>query len=123
MSAPKAKNTDGKLIKKQKARIKELVEENGQLRMSVLNIRQMYEGMVGEKVMLRNQLQRANQILVAATVQARGKTITVKEKVLAGLEKYAGVDTKEVDGDLIITALTKADMEKMLEELDDSDEA
>lgn len=120
MGTPKAKNTDGKLIKKQKKRIDELIAESQQLRMSILNIRQMYEGSIGEKTQLLNQLRSTNQILVSAVVGARGKTITVAAKVLDTIDKYAGIDTKSVDGNLILTAITMVEAEKMQEEIDEA---
>jgi uncharacterized protein YlxW (UPF0749 family) len=122
MSAPKAKHTDmaTKRWKKAKAQVEELQAEAGQLRMSVLNIRQMYEGSIGEKNALQAQLANANQLLVAAVVAGRGKKITIKKSVFEKLSDYAGVDTKEVDGDLVISALTVADIEAMQAEIDEA---
>jgi uncharacterized protein YlxW (UPF0749 family) len=122
MSAPKAKHTDmaTKRWKKAKAQVEELQAEAGQLRMSVLNIRQMYEGSIGEKNALQAQLANANQLLVAAVVAGRGKKITIKKSVFEQLSDYAGVDTKEVDGDLVISALTVADIEAMQAEIDEA---
>jgi uncharacterized protein YlxW (UPF0749 family) len=106
--------------KKAKAQVEELQAEAGQLRMSILNIRQMYEGSIGEKNQLQAQLQNANQLLVAAVVAGRGKKITIKKSVFEQLSDYAGVDTKEVDGDLVISALTVADIEAMQADIDEA---
>lgn len=124
MSQPKAKATSMVDVKLKKciAKGEKLQEENSQLRMSVLNIRQMYEGSIGEKNQLNAQLQNANQILMGVVVGARGKTITIKAKVLTQLGEYAGIDTKDVDGDLTLTALTVAEIEAMQAEIDEATE-
>lgn len=129
MGTPKAKNTDAKVITRLKERVAVMTEENAQLRMSVLNIRQMYESVVGEKHMLNGQLGTANQILMAAVVSSKGQTMTVKAKHLANLDDYAGIDTKDQNGDLVLTALTVAEVAAMEEsfevylEEDEEDEA
>ena len=108
-----------KKLKKAQAKVEQLTAEASQLRLSILNIRQMYEGCVGEKQQLTNQLGSANRLLVAAVAGSRGKSITVKAKVFETLDTFAGVDTKEADGDLVLTALTVAEVEAMQEEIDE----
>ena len=121
MSAPKAKGTtlvDTKL-RKAKKRIEELQAESTQLRMSVVNMRQMYDSSIGEKNQLQALLENTNQILVAAVAGSRGKTITIKKKVIDNIANFAGLDTKDADGDLVLTALTVAEVQAMQDEIDD----
>jgi len=108
---------DVKLRKAQK-KIVELSQQLQQAQMGVLNMRQMYEGVVGEKQSLQHQLQRANSLVLAAVVNARGKTLTIKEATFNKLGEFAGVDTKDDNGNLILTALTVADIEAMQEEIE-----
>ena len=122
MSAPKAKHTDmaTKRLKKAKEKIEQLTGEAAQLRMSILNIRQMYEGSIGEKTVLQNRLTNIEQLLTAAVVSSRGKTLTIKEKTFGTLTDFAGIDTKDVDGNLVLTALTVAEVEAMQDEIDEA---
>ncbi len=122
MSATKAKHTDmmSKRWKKAKAQVEDLEGQAAQLRMSILNIRQMYEGSIGEKTVLQNRLANVEQLLTAVVVNGRGKSVTLKEKTLKGLDQYAGIDTKaQDDGSLILTALTIAEVEAMQDEIDE----
>lgn len=121
MSAPRAKNTDSRQLHKRQVRIAELMEENKGLRLSIMNIRQMYEGSIGEKQSILLQLTNVQHLLVGAALTGRGNSITIKEKTLASLGEYAGVDTKDVDGDLVITALTLTEVEAMQADLEEEE--
>jgi len=90
---------------KSQARINELTAENSQLRMSVLNMRQLYEGVVQEKVQLQAMLENAQRMLAAAVVNGRGKSIRIKKKAIETVHEYAGLQADEVDGDLVLTAV------------------
>ena len=107
-------------LRKAKKKIEELQGEAAQLRMSILNIRQMYEGSIGEKTVLQNRLTNIEQLLTAAVVSSRGKTLTIKEKTFGTLTDFAGIDTKDVDGNLVLTALTVAEVEAMQDEIDEA---
>lgn len=122
MSAPKAKGTtmvDAKL-RKAKKKIEELEGQAAQLQMSIMNFRQMYEGSIGEKNVLQNRLANVEQLLTAAVVSSRGKTVTIKEKTFDTLSNFAGIDTQAVDGSLILTALTTEQVTAMQEDIDEA---
>ena len=93
---------------KAEARIKELVAENSQLRMSVLNLRQMFETTTQEKLQLQAAVDNAQMMLTAAVVNGRGKSIRIKKKAIETVHEYEGLQADEVDGDLVLTAV-KAD--------------
>ncbi len=125
MSKTKAKGTmmvDVKLRKAQK-RIEELTEQASQASMSVLNLRQMYEGAIQEKTVLTARLNNLSSMLTAVVSQGRGKFVRIKEKTLEDVSKYAGIDTKADDGDLILTVLTVEQVEEMQDEIDEELEA
>ena len=108
-----------KKLRKAVEQIEKLKEENRLLSMSILNIRQMYEGSIGEKQGLQMQLNNVQQLLTACVVSARGKKLVIKEKVLSSLGDYAGIDTKaDEDGNLTIMALTIAEVAAMQEDID-----
>lgn len=86
-------------------RIKELSTENSQLRMSVLNLRQLYEGAVQEKMQLQGQAENAQRMLTAAVVNGRGKSLRIKKKAIETVHEYAGLQADEVGGDLVLTAV------------------
>ncbi len=100
-----------------KKRIQDLGQENSQLRMSVLNLRQMYEASVGEKQQLQATIANLQNMLTGAVVNGRGKSIRIKAKSLESLDQYAGLDSKVEDGDLILTALTVEQVEGMQADL------
>ena len=99
--------------KADQTRIKLLSEENSQLRMSVLNMRQMFEGATQEKLGLQSQVQNLQNMLTAAVVQGRGHSIKIKAKAIESVDQYAGLDSKVEDGDLILTALSAEQVEEM----------
>ena len=103
-----------------KKRIQELMAENSQLRMSVLNMRQMYEGTTQEKMQLQSQLGNLQHMLTAAVSQGRGKSLRLKAKTLENVGDYAGLDTKVEDDDLILTALTVEQVEGMQADLEEA---
>ena len=109
-----------KKLRKAVEQIEKLKEENRLLSMSVLNIRQMYEGSIGEKQGLQFQLNNVQQLLTACVVSSnRAKKLVLKEKVLSSLGDYAGIDTKaDEDGNLTIMALTIAEVAAMQEDID-----
>lgn len=109
---------DKKLAKAQ-ARIEELVAQGSQQAMSILNMRQMFEGVTQEKMVLQGQVQNLQNMLMGVVVQARGKHVTIKEKTFENIGKYAGIDTKLDDGDLVITALTVEQVEEMQADIDE----
>lgn len=111
-----------KKLKKANEKIKNLQEQLGAANFQVLNLRSMYEGVVGEKQAIINQAQRLNNMLMAAVVQARGKKIVLRAATLKKLEDYAGVDTQAVDDDLIIKAVTREALEAMQEEIEELEE-
>ena len=124
MTTPKAKHTDRvtKKLKKAEERIEQLVAEGNQLSMSILNIRQMYEGCVGEKAGLSMQVTNVSHLLVGAALTGRGKSLTIKAKTLESLGDYAGVDTKALEnGDLVVTALTHEEIAAMREEIEEEE--
>ena len=84
-----------------------------------MNLRQMYEGVTGEKQGIQMQLANVQQLLTAVVVSSRGKKLTIKAKVLESLSDYAGIDTKaDDDGNLSIMALTIAEVAAMQEDID-----
>ena len=97
----------------QERKIQELQGENSQLRMSVLNMRQMFEGATQEKLGLQSQVQNLQNMLTAAVVQGRGHSIKIKAKAIESVDQYAGLDSKVEDGDLILTALSAEQVEEM----------
>ena len=97
----------------QERKIQELQGENSQLRMSVLNMRQMFEGATQEKLGLQSQVQNLQNMLTAAVVQGRGHSIKIKAKAIESVGNYAGLDSKVEDGDLILTALSAEQVEEM----------
>ena len=104
----------------QQKRIQELQAENSQLRMSVLNMRQMYEGATQEKMQLQAQLGNLQTMLTATVSQSRGKTLRIKAKAIENVGDYAGLDTKVDDGDLILTALTVEQAEEMQADIEEA---
>ena len=107
-------------LRKAKKKIEELEGQAAQLQMSIMNFRQMYEGSIGEKNVLQNRLTNVEQLLTAAVVSSRGKTVTIKEKTFDTLSNFAGVDTQAVDGSLILTALTTEQVTAMQEDIDET---
>ncbi len=94
-------------LRKAIARIEELTEQASQSAMGILNMRQMYEGAVQEKMGLESQVTSMHTMLTGVLHQARGKKITIKKKTLECIGDYAGVQT-DVDGDdLVLTLVTK----------------
>ncbi len=121
MSTPKAKKTtmaDVKLRKAQDA-VASLTEQLSQASMGILNMRQMYEGATQEKLVLQSQLQSTSNMLVGILHQTRGKSITLKKATFEKIRGYAGLDTKEDNGKLILTLVTVEEAEEMEEEIDD----
>ena len=108
---------DGRL-RKARERVEELTAQASQSAMSILNLRQMYEGAIQEKTILQSQLANLQGMLTALVSQGRGKSVTIKEKSLANVSRYAGIDTKAADGNLVLTALTVEAVQAMQEEID-----
>ena len=113
---------DERLIKAKK-RIEELTANASELSMSVLNLRQMYEGATQEKLVLNQQLSNTQSMLTALVVQGRGKSVRIKAKSIENLDKYGGLDSKDEDGDLILTALTVEQVQEMQDDLMIDEEA
>ncbi len=111
---------DERLIKAKK-RIDELNAKLSESSMSILNLRQMFEGATQEKMMLTNQLQNAQSMLTALVAQGRGKSVRIKAKSIENINKYAGLDSKDDDGDLVLTALTVEQVQEMQGDLEDHD--
>ena len=110
MSTPKAKTTTMVDVKLRKAvaRIEQLERDLSQASMGVLNMRQMYEGAVQEKMGLQSQLTSMHRMLTGMLIQTRGKKLTIKARTLERIGDYAGVHT-DVDGDdLIVSLVTTA---------------
>jgi hypothetical protein len=116
----KPQTTDGKNLQKANALIKELQLQLSQTRMSVLNMRQMYEGAVQEKIAASQQHGAVSRMLTAAIIQNRGKKLTIKESTFDQLDKYAGIDTKVEGGDLQLFAVTKEEMAGMLQDIEEA---
>lgn len=104
----------------QQRRINELTAENSQLRMSVLNMRQMYEGAVQEKLQLQGQVGNLENMLTAAVVNGRGNSLRIKQKAIESVGDFAGLDSKVEDDDLILTALTVEEVEGMQADLQEA---
>lgn len=113
---------DKKLAKAQ-ARIEELVAQGSQQALSILNMRQMFEGATQEKMILQGQVQNLENMLMGVIVQARGKRMVIREKTFEKISEYAGIDTKVEDGDLTLTALTVTQVEEMQADLNEEVEA
>lgn len=119
-SKAKPQTMDGKKLRKAEVEIVQLRQQLAQASMGILNMRQMYEGAVQTKLGLEAQLQRTNQMLVAAVSQSRGGKLVIKEATFVKLDKYAGLDTKVDDGALILSVLTNeqvAEMQADIEEM------
>lgn len=120
----KAKSTtvEGKKLSKALQKIGNLEEQLRASQFQVLNLRNMYEGAVVEKQAIQNQLSRLSQMLVGAVIQARGKKLTLRESTIAKIADYAGVDTAEDDGNLVIFAVSKEQFAEMQEDIEAYDE-
>lgn len=92
-----------------------LQSQMGQLQMSLLNMRQMYDQKVMETQALKNLATSRDQIIAALVAGARNKRLVIKksalEAVLGG--KYAGVsiDPVEDSDDLVVTLVLESDLE------------
>lgn len=113
--------TDKKL-EKAKQRITQLEQQVASARMSILNMRQMYEAAVQEKQGIRAQLERSTQIIVALAIQGRGNKAVLKEKTFAKLSEFQGYDQTVDGGDLVITAISAGDYEDMKANLEEETE-
>ncbi len=101
-------------------RIKELAAENSELRMSILNMRQMYEGAIQEKMQFQGQANNLQQMLTAAVIGTRGKTLKISKKAIDSVGDYGGLDSMVVDDNLHLTALTYEQIEEMQADLEEA---
>jgi hypothetical protein len=108
-----------KKLKRVQEQVSGLQEQLRAAQFQVLNMRQMYEGAVQEKLGLQNQLQRTTTMLIGAVVQSRGKTLTLKEATLGKLNGYAGIDTQASDGNLVLRAISVEELQAMQEDIDE----
>lgn len=115
----KSMGRDHPRLKKARVQIEELKGQLSQSSMGLLNMRQMYEGAIQEKQQLQAQARNLETMLIAAVSQSRGKTLTLKKKSLENIQKFAGLDTKVEDGDLILSALTVEEVQALQEDLDE----
>lgn len=76
-----------------------------ELGMNVLNLRQMYEGVVQEKQALRNELLRAQFLLTALVVRSNMGKVTIFKATLDRLVDFLGVNIEESDGNVVLTAI------------------
>jgi hypothetical protein len=116
----KAKGTtmaDTKLRKAEK-RLAEVGQQLQATNISLMNMRQMYEGAITEKNALKNRMVRAEMLVTAFAAQARGGQARLKAKTLEGLNDYAGFDLTDDDGDLLVTPISLDDVEAMEAETD-----
>ena len=109
-------------LEKTENKLASIREENQQLRMSVFNIRQMYEASIGEKQALQAQHQQMQTMLTGLLAQARGKTATIKAKTFALIQEgnFAGIDTKLSGEDLVLTIITQEQMEEMIADIQEA---
>lgn len=122
----KAKATtfaDKKLAKVEKKNA-ELQQQLQATNMSLMNMRQMYEGAVTEKQGLRAQLARTTQILTGLIIQAKKQKLVLKADTFPKLQEFAGFEpVADEDGNLILTPISADMMEEMEEDLEgDEDE-
>ena len=99
-------------LRKALTQIGQLTEEVRQASMGILNMRQMYEGAVQEKMGLESQVTSMHTMLTGVLHQARGKKITIKKKTLERIGDYAGVQT-DVDGDDLVLSLVTREVDEM----------
>lgn len=97
--------------KKAEAKVANLQEQVRAARMSLMNMRQMYEGVVQEKQALQQQLQQMTQIITGAAVQSRKNQLVLKKATFDKLAEFVGYEIEQDDGNLIITAVTQDDVE------------
>ena len=121
MSKPRAGHTDMVSVKLKKANVKldKLTQENHDLRMSILNIRHMYEGAIGERDMMGGRVAAIESMLVAVVTNTDAKKVIISKATFENLDKYAGVDSVSVDDTLILTALTVEEVEQLQSEIDE----
>lgn len=107
-------------IKTLKAQVAQLNEQLRATNYSLMNMRQMYEGAITEKNALKAEVFRANQIITALAIQARGKTLKIKEATFGKLAEFVGFSPEADDeGNLIITPISVEDVQEDIEEEDD----
>ncbi len=97
-------------IKKMQKRIDELVTQGSQLSMSILNMRQMYEGSIQEKQAITGQLNNMQAMMTATIHQARGKTIKIKAATLEKIEDYGGIVPTQDGENIVLTLLTREEL-------------
>ena len=121
----KAKGTTlvDKKLAKANERIAQLTQQLQGTNMSLMNMRQMYEGAITEKNAFRAQMLRGNSLVTALIIQARGRKLTIKEATFKKLAEYAGFDpVADAEGNLTLTLITLEDMEMMEDEIEAFDE-
>ncbi len=114
MSTPRAKTTTTVDVKLRKAlaKIVKLEQDLSQASMGVLNMRQMYEGAVQEKMGLEAHVARMSTMLTGVLQQTRGKSVTLKKKTLERSGDYVGVQA-DVDGDdLVLMLVTRKERDE-----------
>lgn len=109
-------------IDKMQNRIDQLTQTNSELSMSVMNMRQMYEGQVQEKQILSGQVASMQSMLTAVIFQARGKSVTIRAKTMEKLEDYAGISTNQEGDTVVLALLTAEELAEQQQEFDDAEE-
>lgn len=97
-------------IKKMQKRIDELTAQASQSAMSVLNMRQMFEGVTQEKLAITGQLNNMQAMLTATIHQSRGKTIKIKAATLEKIDTYGGITPTQAGEDIILTLVTREEL-------------
>lgn len=114
----KAKPTgfQAKKNKKLQEEIENLQEQVRAARMSVLNQRQMVEAANQDRDLLQSRLDQAVQVITAAALQSRKNRLVIKEATFSELAEFVGYDLADEDGDLIVTPVSRSDLETQEEE-------
>lgn len=97
-------------------------QEMSQLRFQLLNMRQMYEGAIQEKLSLQQQANQWHQALAAAVIQAGKKGLRITAQTLENLPEAGRVVSEPHPKGGSVLKVVEADPEGLLDGLDVDDE-